>query len=145
MAKQLSTREFSEMTGISVSAVSRLVREGKIKGVKVSGKWLIDKSEISAKAVKALSITSSEPVASKAARRVPLSQTTFDEKAKKYQPAPTGKTYTVSEFSDLTYLTAKGVEEYLKKGRIQGVKDDDGNWRLGHENLKNPGMRHLIR
>ncbi len=141
----LSTREFSEMTGISVSAVGRLVREGKIKGVKVSGKWLIDKNEIKAKAVKALANTPGEKTTSISAGRVHLVQTALGEKVNKQQPEPPGKTYSVAEFSKLTYLTEKGVEEYLNKGRLQGVRDDRGNWHLGHENLQNPGIRHLVR
>jgi hypothetical protein len=55
------------------------------------------------------------------------------------------QTYSVSEFSSLTYLTEYGVLEFLKKGRLQGVRDEKGQWRLGADNLRNPGMRHLIR
>ena len=148
MAKKspsLSTREFSEMTGISVSAVGRLIREGKIKGVKVSGKWLIDKYEINAKVVKALAKKPGEKKTSVSAGRTHLVQTARGESVNKKQPEPSGKTYSVAEFSKLTYLTEKGVEEYLKKGWLQGVRDERGNWHLGHENLQNPGMRHLVR
>jgi hypothetical protein len=55
------------------------------------------------------------------------------------------RTYSVTEFSGLTYLTEYGVLEFLKKGRLQGVKDEKGQWRLGADNLQNPGMRYLIR
>ena len=53
-SSSLSTREFSELTGIAVSTVNRLLREGKIKGVKTAGKWKIDKSEMTAKAIQAI-------------------------------------------------------------------------------------------
>jgi hypothetical protein len=51
----------------------------------------------------------------------------------------------VTEFSSLTYLTEYGVLEFLKKGRLQGVRDEEGQWRLGADNLQNPCMRHLTR
>ena len=141
----LSTREFSDLTGIPVSAVSRLVREGKIKGVKVSGKWLIDRAELNAEAIRALLKTKSHPKTSKPAGRVPQAQPAHGKKVEKHPSELPAKTFSVSEFSDLTYLTKKGVEEYLQKGRLQGVRDDKGNWRLGHEYLQNPGIRHLVR
>jgi len=57
MARQsssLSTREFSELTGIAISTVNRLLRKGKIKGVKTAGRWKIDKTEMTAKAIQAI-------------------------------------------------------------------------------------------
>ena len=66
MAQQsssLSTREFSELTGIAVSTVNRLLREGKIKGVKTAGKWKIDKTEMTAKAIQTILKPSSKEAA----------------------------------------------------------------------------------
>jgi len=145
MAKKspaLSTREFSDMTGISASTVSRLVREGKIKGVKESGKWLIDRDELNAEAVRSLSKTTRILEVSGADGRVP---TPLEKKGKKHPSKPAARTYSVAEFSELTYLTEKGVEEFLTSGRLQGARDDKGNWRVGHENLQNSNIRHLIR
>ena len=142
MAKEsltLTSREFSDKTGIPVATVNRLLREGKIKGAKASGKWLIDRGELSAKAVQALSKTADRPVSSKPAPK------SIEKKGKKRQPKPTDKTYSVAEFSSLTYLTEGGVVEYIKKGRLKGVKDEQGNWQLSHENLQNPHIHHLIR
>ena len=54
MAKKtehISTSEFSSLSGLSVSQVSKLLREGKIKGVKESGKWMISRSQLKLKAV----------------------------------------------------------------------------------------------
>ncbi|MGA8242024.1 MAG: helix-turn-helix domain-containing protein, partial [Desulfobacterales bacterium] len=53
-ASSLSTREFSKLTGIAVSTVNRLLREGQIKRVKTAGKWKIAKSEMTAKAIQAI-------------------------------------------------------------------------------------------
>ena len=49
--KSLSTSEFSKLTGILVLTVGKLIREGKIKGKKASGKWKIAESQLKAKAV----------------------------------------------------------------------------------------------
>lgn len=144
MAKKsqaLSTREFSDMTGISISIVTRLVREGKIKGVKISGKWLIDQEEINAETVKSLSKTVRPQEDSGTGR----TSAALERNEKKRPSKPSDRTYSVAEFSDLTYLTEKGVEEFLKSGRLQGARDDKGNWRVGHENLQNSNIRHLIR
>jgi DNA-binding Lrp family transcriptional regulator len=145
MAKRLSTREFSEMTGLPVSAVSRMVREGKIDGIKESGKWLIDPDGLKAKEVEALSRKTNSQRTTQGAGQVPRAPKAPGKEGAKHVPKPAGKTYSVSEFSDLTYLTEKGVEDFLKTGRLQGVKDDRGIWHLSHENLKNPSIRHLIR
>ena len=142
MAKKsltFTSREFSDKTGIPVATVNRLLREGKIKGAKASGKWLIDRGELNTKAVKALSKTADRPVSSKPAPK------SIEKKGKKLQSKPTDKTYSVAEFSSLTYLTEGGVVEYIKKGRLKGIKDEQGNWQLSHENFQNPNIHHLIR
>jgi excisionase family DNA binding protein len=162
MAQQsssLSTREFSEQTGVAVSTVNRLLREGKIKGVKTAGKWKIDKSEIRAKAIQALlkpsrkgaAIGKIDRMAAKKDKpqgsKVPTGRfsTAADAKASAGTSVDGARTYSVTEFSDLTYLTEYGVLEFLKKGRLQGARDEKGQWRLSADNLQNPGMRHLIR
>lgn len=162
MAQQyssLSTREFSELTGIAVSTVNRLLREGKIKGVKTAGKWKIDKTEMTAKAIQAIL----KP-ARKGAAPGKIDRMAAKKEKVKGPGVPTGgisaaagtkatsgtsadgaQTYSVTEFSGLTYLTEYGVLEFLKKGRLQGIRDEKGQWRLGADNLRNPGMRHLLR
>lgn len=145
MAKRLSTREFSDMTGIPVSAVSRMVREGKINGIKVSGKWLIDPDALKAKDIEALSRIKNKQRTHQGAGQVSTVPKVPGEEKANHVPKRAGKTYSVSEFSGLTYLTEKGVEDFLKTGRLQGVKDDRGNWRVAHENLKKSSIRHLIR
>jgi excisionase family DNA binding protein len=161
MAQQsasLSTREFSELTGIAVSTVNRLLREGKIKGVKIAGKWKIDKNEMTANAIQAILKPSSREAAPgkidrKAAKKdkapgpgIPTDRSAVaDTKATSGTSADNAKTYSVTEFSGLTYLTEYGVLDFLKKGRLQGFRDEKGQLRLAADNLRNPGMRHLLR
>jgi excisionase family DNA binding protein len=147
----LSTIEFSKLTGIAVSTVNRLLREGKIKGVKTAGKWKIAKSEVTAKAIQAIlkpsrKGTGPDKIDRMAAKKDKASfLAATDTKASFGTSADGPRTYSVTEFSGLTYLTEYGVLEFLKKGRLQGVKDEKGQWRLGADNLQNPGMRYLIR
>jgi excisionase family DNA binding protein len=42
----LSTKEVSEMLAIGQESLRQLLREGKIKGVKVGGKWKIRESDV---------------------------------------------------------------------------------------------------
>ena len=158
-SSSLSTREFSKLTGIAVSTVNRLLREGKIKGVKSAGKWKIDKSEKTAKAIQAIlkpSLKGTAPgkIDGMTAKKdksqgseVPTGRfsAAAGTNASHGTSADGAQTYSVSEFSNLTYLTDYGVLEFLKKGRLQGFRDEKGQWRLGTDNLQNPSMRHLIR
>ena len=162
MAQQsssLSTREFSELTGIAVSTVNRLLREGKIRGVKTAGKWKIDKSEMTAKAIQAILKPSSKGATAGKIDRMAAKKdkaqgsgvptggisAAADKKAISGTSADGAQAYSVTEFSGLTYLTEYGVLEFLKKGRLQGFRDENGQLRLAADNLRNPGMRHLLR
>ena len=54
MAKKnqvLTTSEFASKIGISSSSVSKLIREGKIKAEKKSGKWIISADQLKNQAV----------------------------------------------------------------------------------------------
>ena len=55
------------------------------------------------------------------------------------------RTYSVEEFSRLTFLTPSGVRKYLKEGILNGTRNADGQWRIGAENLENDLIRHLVR
>jgi len=72
-------------------------------------------------------------------------------KAKKIAPEPrktpaqTKKTYSVAEFSERTYLTLKGVNDWLKQGKLKGEKDEKGNWLVDTSSLQLPLMKKLIR
>jgi len=158
--KSLSTSEFSKLTGIPVSTVGKFVREGKIKGKKASGKWMVAESQLQSKAVKELTQVGQQkpalPIdgdAPKTAAKTSLPSHAKKKKAAAAQepaaplknPDPSAKAYSVAEFSQMTYLTDFGVEDFLKKGRLKGKRDKAGNWRVFADNLENPSIRHLIR
>jgi hypothetical protein len=45
----------------------------------------------------------------------------------------------------MTYLTEKGVSEWLKIGRLQGIKTEAGEWRVLDGYLKAPDISRLVR
>ncbi|MBW2563872.1 MAG: hypothetical protein JRE29_07540 [Deltaproteobacteria bacterium] len=52
----------------------------------------------------------------------------------------TKKTFSVVEFSEMTYLTLKGVNEWLKQGKLKGQKDAKGKWLVDAASLQLPFM-----
>jgi hypothetical protein len=168
MAKKtehISTSEFSSLSGLSVSQVSKFLREGKIKGVKESGKWMISRSQLKLKEVQEMA-KSKKPapskIKSKKSRKDPGSGKKTTAEAKKQKDpiqkeslppaaAPASnktvrkKTYSVAEFSAMTYLTDFGVMDWLKKGRIKGIQDETGEWRIDAANLEITNIKRLLR
>ena len=150
MAKKtdsLTTSQFSEMTGIPVSKITKMVRQGKIKGAKQAGRWMIEKNQLNAKAVQAL--TENAPSATKPAAAKPTkskSKTASAPKPSKAVPTVSSKkTYTISEFAALTFLTDHGVMQWLKNGRLRGHQDEKGTWQVEASNLERPHVKHLVR
>jgi len=45
----------------------------------------------------------------------------------------------------MTYLTLKGVNEWLKQGKLKGRKDAKGKWLVDAASLELPFMEKLIR
>ena len=45
----------------------------------------------------------------------------------------------------MTYLTEKGVVNYLNKGRLKGKKNSQGEWQIESDNLETPDIERLIR
>lgn len=127
----LTTKAYSEKTGISVSEIARRLREGKIKGVKKSGRWMIPVADVDEKVKSPAPKTESAISPAKAGNR------------------PTaggrGRSFSVSDFSEITYLTETGVLQWLKSGRLQGEKDEKGGWRVNAANLETPDIKRLIR
>jgi predicted site-specific integrase-resolvase len=164
-SEQVSTREFSKLTGIPVSSIANLLRQGKIKGVKKAGKWMISKNQLHAKVVQEIAKIQKPPpakIVSAKTQSVTKSAEKITGKAKDEQiqieraPARTAepsspkraaaqKTYSVSEFSAMTYLTDFGVTDWLKKGRLQGIQDENGDWRVDSSNLERPNIKRLLR
>ncbi len=158
-SKLLTTSKFSQLSGISVSTLNKWIRDGKIKGEKRSGRWMIGEDQLKSKAVRefggvggsgpAKAAAGGKKKTTKPARKPP---TAAKKPAKTGKPDKAGskpttgaKTYSIDEFSALTYLTDLGVKAFLRKGRLKGEIDPGGNWRVFAENLLDPLIKHLIR
>ena len=138
----LTTKEFASRAGISTSSVTGLIKDGKLKAEKKSGKWLIDPSQLNAKAVKALNRPAKPAAAKKAAAKKPAPLKEEKPLQKKQAGA---KTYTLAEFVAMTYLTEFGVKEWLKQGRLTGRQGAGGQWEIDAANLDLPDVKRLIR
>ena len=153
MAKQdqfLTTGEFASKAGIPASSATKLIREGKIKAEKKSGKWMISPDQLKAQTVKDLSKPGKKPGGKKAfkpANKKATVQKTAPTKKDKSAKARTtaGKMFTVTEFAGMTYLTEFGVKEWLKQGRLSGKQDTGGEWKIDSANLEIPGVKRLVR
>jgi len=130
----LTTRQFSDRTGLSLSAIGKLIRQGKLEGYKRAGKWMIPANQLESAVIKGIS---DEPASSAAS----LPQTGPARPI----TAPNESDYSVIEFSQMTYLTEFGVMEWLKKGKLNGYRQADGSWRVNASNLDLPGLKHLLR
>lgn len=127
--KTLSTKEYSIITGLPVAAVTKMLRSGQLSGTKRSGRWMISQDQATTKSVTSPKTTTRESKASPsiAAKAVFKSD------------------YSIGEFCKITYLTEFGIERWLKKGKIKGRQDDDGNWRIDADSLNLPNIKHLLR
>ena len=130
----LTTRQFSDRTGISVSAIARLIRQGKLEGYKEAGKWMIPETQLRSPVIKG---RADDP-------------TPAAESHPQVEPAPAAgdqneSYYSVVEFSRMTYLTEFGVRDWLKKGKLQGRRETDGSWKVCASNLDLAGLKHLLR
>lgn len=128
--KTLTTTEFSQMTGIAVPTITRMLRQETIRGKKRGGKWAIYESELQNRTV--------------ATRKDPAAMPPGLNPAAN-PPADSPKTVDVDAFAQMTYLTEKGVRQWLKTGRLSGRTGADGTLRVDASNLERPELRHLIR
>jgi excisionase family DNA binding protein len=170
-SKSMTTSEFAKATGIPTATISKLIREGKLKAKKEGQSWMIPQSQLAAKVVRELgkppkplkakkpSKPAAAPRPAKAAKPVrraptpspappvPAAPAPPSEPAVATRPEnpPAGKTYSVSEFEAMTYLTQKGVSEWLKSGKLEGVKTESGEWRVLASNLQVPSIIRLVR
>ena len=132
--KLMTSGEFAKKAGMTAAKVSKLIRDGKIKATKVSGRWRIDPSQL-----KALQ-TSTSGRHSTAGEKKSASR----PKSDKNRNAP-GKGYTVAEFAAMTYLTEKGVLNWLKTGRLKGRTGPNDEWTVDAANLQVPDISRLVR
>jgi excisionase family DNA binding protein len=145
-SKLLTSAEFAKKAGLTTASVSKLIRKGKIKATKKSGKWRIDREQLKAKAVAAASKPAKTPAKKKAAKQKKAGAKAKKSPAPKTDtPAAARKSYSIAEFAGMTYLTEKGVSEWLKTGRLAGSQDDQGAWRIDAANLEAAGIKRLIR
>jgi hypothetical protein len=59
--------------------------------------------------------------------------------------AKAAKSFSVAEFADMTYLTEKGVMQWLQQGLLQGQQDATGKWQVDASNLEVPNVKRLVR
>ncbi len=174
-SKSMTTSEFAKATAIPAATISKLIREGKLKAKKQGNSWMIPESQLQAKVVRELgkppkapkakkpSKPAAAPRPAKAAQPVrrpaaplpappvkaapvpapePLPKPTVDTRR---ENPPAEKTYSVSEFAAMTYLTEKGVSEWLRIGRLQGIQRENGELHVSASNLQVPGISRLVR
>jgi excisionase family DNA binding protein len=174
-SKSMTTNEFAKATGIPSATISKLIRDGRLKAKKEGQSWMIPPSQLAAKVVRELgkppkplkakksSTPAAAPRPAKAAKPVrrPAAPSpappvpaapvcppeTLPEPAIETRPEhpPAEKTYSLSEFEAVTYLTEKGVSEWLKSGKLKGVKTQSGEWRVLASNLQVPFISRLVR
>jgi excisionase family DNA binding protein len=171
-SKSMTTSEFAKATGIPAATISKLIREGKLKARKEGQSWMIPQSQLAAKVVrelgkppkppKAKKPSTPAPTPAKAAkpvRRAPAPSEPAAPAAPVPPPEPVSepavgarpkgpsaeKTCSASEFAAMTYLTEKGVSEWLKSGKLKGVKTESGEWRVLASNLQVPSISRLVR
>lgn len=133
-AQFLTTKEYADRSGLSVSKITKLLRDGGIKGQKVAGKWMIPASELAAAPKPGAPLRPAKSPQKSAAKAATYSA-----------PSETGQTYSVTAFSAMTYLTDNGVRSWLKKGLLQGARAEDGEWRIDAANLEVPHVKRLVR
>ena len=144
----LTTAEFASRSGISISRVSKLIREGKIEAVKKFGKWRIPSGQLQAKILqKPVPGGKKQPekAAVNAPRKMAVARPAKSTAVGEKTGSVSGRAYTISEFADMTYLTEFGVRQWLKQGRLAGRQNKQGEWLIDHANLQVPDVKRLVR
>jgi len=139
-SRLLTTSEFASQAGVASAKVSKLIRDGKIKAEKKSGKWMINSSEV--KVAQDLS-----KKAKPAPKKADAAKTSAPPKKAKpvAKKASAAKAYTLEEFVNITYLTENGVRQWLKQGRLSGLQNQTGEWMIDAANLDVPHIKRLVR
>jgi predicted site-specific integrase-resolvase len=134
----LTTQQFAMKAGVSASTVSKWIRTEKIKGEKRDGKWLIPAAEIS-------KISTTSPPKTTPGKTAATLQENKPSQASSPTPKAGTKSYSIKEFSELTYLTEFGVEKWLREGRLIPATDGSGQPRVDASNLDRPTVKRLVR
>lgn len=131
-SKQLLTsKEFADRSGLPVSRVTQFLRDGRIKGQKKAGKWVIPASELDAAGAPDAPLAETPPPKTPASQAAPVDRS--------------GQTFSVPEFSAMTYLTEHGVRDWLKRGILKGARAEDGEGRIEAASLEIPHIKRLVR
>jgi excisionase family DNA binding protein len=94
----LTTREFAQKAGVSAGTVSKWLRQGTINGEKTGGKWSISAAEL----IK----VNQQPGKTHSPAGNPVPRTN----AASSKSDSAGTSYSIQEFSDMTYLTPWGLQ-----------------------------------
>ncbi|WP_319525499.1 helix-turn-helix domain-containing protein [uncultured Desulfosarcina sp.] len=128
--KTLTTAEYAKKAGLATSTVARMLRDGKLRGEKRGGKWVIY-----ADAPESGSSEKKQPAAKTPSGPAPISN----------NPPSSTTSYDIEAFSRLTFLTENGVRQWLKDGRLSGGTDSSGNLKVDASNLERAEFKHLVR
>jgi len=148
MAKQgeyLTTKEYAEKMGMTVSTVTKQLRSGKIKGVKQGGKWMIPAGAPAPKKAAAKKAAPKKSAPKQAAPEKPAPKAPSAAKPAAAPTADSKSTYSVEEFSNMTFLTPFGVTEWLKKGILNGSQTSSGDWQVDGSSLTLDQVKRLLR
>ena len=147
MAKQgeyLTTKEYAKKMGMTVSAVTKQLRSGKIKGVKQGGKWMIPAGASAPQKAAPKKAAPKKAAPKKAApKAAPKPKPASVSSAPPVQDAQSS--YSVEEFSSMTFLTPFGVKEWLRKGILNGGQTSSGDWRVDGSSLNLDQVKRLLR
>ncbi len=126
----LTTRQYAELAGVSTGTISKWIKNGKLKAEKIGNKWMLPAGQL-------------EP--EKAAAPKSPSPPSKPSQASSASGSSGNTTYSVGEFSAMTYLTEFGVTQWLKQGRLTGTRDETGRWRVEAANLEKSDVQRLLR
>jgi len=129
----LTAQAFAQKAGVSAATVSKWLRDGTILGKKINGKWSISADELA-------KVTQSGKT-----KKTPSKAPAADPKPQAPKPASGAKSYSVREFSAMSYLTEFGVQKWLKEGRLKKVVDAAGQLRVDGSSLEDPHVKRLLR
>ena len=75
----------------------------------------------------------------------PVKKTAAPKKKAAPKSAKATKSFSVAEFADMTYLTEKGVMQWLQQGLLKGQQNARGDWQIEATNLEVPNVKRLVR
>lgn len=134
----LTASEFAKKAGISASKVTQLIRDGKIKAEKKGNKWMIAPDQLKPEIGKKPSKPLKTETKKKSSAPDPQKKTVAAKTA-------SGKAFSIGAFSEMTYLTERGILEWLRIGRLKGRQNNAGEWQVDASNLETPDIKRLLR